>query len=216
MSSAQSRAKRFFVDRVIRQAAADGIPLSDAERPMLSWSETDPEFKDDPQPLAAALAAEISDEEYETKIAILIERAFSADCAADPTAKDTWRDNYGLLEHEDHYINIMLARAIGDDLDTAWMRWKNVWGLRAVPFVLMIFAAMLTALWLASAAQPLLEHVYVHVSDGVIGAVWAVSLVITLADKLFRSIRPESRDPGRSTGFDASRIWPMGRNRRGP
>jgi len=40
----ESTAKAFFVDRIIQQAEREGVPLSEAQRYMLSWSETDPAF----------------------------------------------------------------------------------------------------------------------------------------------------------------------------
>jgi hypothetical protein len=66
----QSEAKRFFVEKVIRRARTERVFLSDAERGMLSWSESDPDFIADPQ-LVEQLASEMSDEEYEKKIADL-------------------------------------------------------------------------------------------------------------------------------------------------
>jgi hypothetical protein len=46
--TSQGQAKRFFVGRIVTQAARDGRPLSDAEQWMLSFSESDPEFVVDP------------------------------------------------------------------------------------------------------------------------------------------------------------------------
>lgn len=40
----QAHAKRFFVEKVIHQAEFEGLQLSPAERTMLSWSESDPEW----------------------------------------------------------------------------------------------------------------------------------------------------------------------------
>ena len=43
----QTDAKQFLVARVIEQATSEGVHLSDAERHMLSWSESDPDFTPD-------------------------------------------------------------------------------------------------------------------------------------------------------------------------
>src|SRR5688500_9313403 len=67
MVQTQTEAKRFFVDKVLRQAHAEGVRLSEAEHQMLSWSESDPDFVVDPQ-LPGRLASEMSDEAYEKKI----------------------------------------------------------------------------------------------------------------------------------------------------
>lgn len=63
MFSSQGQAKRFFVEKIVAQAAPEGHPLSVNERQMLSFSESDPEFVVDPV-LVTTLAAEISDEDY--------------------------------------------------------------------------------------------------------------------------------------------------------
>jgi hypothetical protein len=44
MVRTQTEAKRFFVDKVLAQAGAEGMTLSDAERKMLFWSESDPDW----------------------------------------------------------------------------------------------------------------------------------------------------------------------------
>ena len=55
----QSEAKRFFATK-----RTEGVALSEAERRMLYWSESDPEFKADPK-LVEQLASELSDEDYD-------------------------------------------------------------------------------------------------------------------------------------------------------
>ena len=59
---------------------------------MLFWSESDPE-EDGSAALdaAAALSAEMSDDEYEAKIRGLLRRAYQADCAADAQVRERWR-----------------------------------------------------------------------------------------------------------------------------
>jgi hypothetical protein len=119
MVHTQSEAKRFFVERVVKRARDEGVPLSDAERRMLSWSESDPEFTADPQnvvQLAEQLASEMSDEQYEEKIAGLLDRRFAEEVAADPGAKDAWQQALSVLGQGDHYIGIMIDRAVGDRL----------------------------------------------------------------------------------------------------
>jgi hypothetical protein len=119
MSAAQTVAKRFLADRVIHQALAEGLPLSEAEREMLLWSESDPELTIDPT-LPQRFAAETSDEEFERKIAGLLERSFSTDMHADPTAEARWKEASRVLDQGDHYISIMLDAAVGQ-------RWKSRW-----------------------------------------------------------------------------------------
>ena len=81
----QSEAKRFFATKVIDRARTEGVALSDAERQMLYWSESDPEFKADPK-LVEQLASEMSDQDYEAKIATLLQNAFVVDSSIDSRA----------------------------------------------------------------------------------------------------------------------------------
>jgi hypothetical protein len=99
----------------VAQAVAEGTPLSDAERRMLSFSESDPEVAVDPA-LVAALQAEITDEDYEAKIASLIERSWTRDVEADTDARALYRDALMTLSQGDHYLLVMLDRALGRHL----------------------------------------------------------------------------------------------------
>jgi hypothetical protein len=49
MVYSQTKAKRLFVEKVLMQARLEGVSLSDAERMMLSWSESDRDSVVDPQ-----------------------------------------------------------------------------------------------------------------------------------------------------------------------
>src|SRR5262249_15484050 len=76
--TSEPEAKRFFVQKVVAEAEREGVPLSKAERHMLSWSESDPEFTPDLE-LAASLDQQMSDKEYETKVSGLLRRAYDRD-----------------------------------------------------------------------------------------------------------------------------------------
>jgi hypothetical protein len=64
----QAAAKRFVAAKVVEQAEREGVALSAAERHMLSWSESDPDFVPDAT-LAEAQEREIPAAEIETKVA---------------------------------------------------------------------------------------------------------------------------------------------------
>lgn len=78
---------------------------------MLSFSESDPEFVVSPAPVEK-LQAEISDEEYEAKIAGLIERAWKRDVESDSSARDAYREAFTVLNRGDHYLLVMSSTAI--------------------------------------------------------------------------------------------------------
>ena len=105
-----------------RSGCGRGIALSEAERQMLSFSESDPEFVVETA-LVEKLAAEISDEDYEAKIAGLIERSCERDVASDGEALESYREAYGRLNQGDHYLLIMLERGLSKSLRPWWAFW---------------------------------------------------------------------------------------------
>jgi hypothetical protein len=119
----ERQAKRFFVDRIMAQARAEGLSLSEAEQRMLSWSESDPDFEADPV-LVQQLAAEISDEDYEAKVAGLLQRAFRQDVTSNPAARDRYRQAHDVLRQGDHYVLIMINEALGRQLRPWWAFWR--------------------------------------------------------------------------------------------
>ena len=123
MVHSQTEAKRFFVQKVVSQAQVDSVPLSDAERRMLSWSESDPDFVVDRQ-LPDQLASEISDEEYEKKVSGLLARSFGADVEADATAEARWKQASEVLHNGDHYILVMLDQAVNTRMKRWWQFWR--------------------------------------------------------------------------------------------
>src|SRR5688500_14968227 len=112
MVQSPTEAKRFLVDKVLRQARAEGLRLSEAEHKMLWWSESDPDVVVNPE-LPRQLASEMSDEAYEKKIGGLLSRSFAADEAANPATAEQWRQATKVLHQGDHYILVMLDDAIG-------------------------------------------------------------------------------------------------------
>ena len=116
--SSQWEAKQFFAQRVITQAKMEGVSLSEAERYMLSWSESDPEFTPNYE-LAAKVDKEIPQDKYEAKIRGLLERAYRHDIQTDPLAETRYREAYKTLKQGDHYILIMVKQA----LRSKWQRW---------------------------------------------------------------------------------------------
>jgi hypothetical protein len=115
----QGAAKRFIVAKVIEQAEREGVSLSAAERHMLSWSESDPDFVPDPT-LMEAPESEISEAEFEAKIAGLIRRAYDRDAASDGDVRPIYRAARSKLNEGDHYILVMMDRALKTRLRRWW------------------------------------------------------------------------------------------------
>jgi hypothetical protein len=120
--ASQSDAKRFFVEKIVAQATREGHPLSENERWMLSFSESDPEFAVDPARVRA-LEAEISDADYEKKVAALAERAYERDIGSDAKATEAYKEAFGVLRRGDHYILVMLGRGLSRRLRPWWAFW---------------------------------------------------------------------------------------------
>lgn len=123
MVNTQAEAKRFFIEKVVQRARHEGVTLSAAERWMLLFSESDPEFDVDPRRVDE-LASEISDDEYEAKIAGLLKRSLAADIAADAGTRAVWQQARSVLAQGDHYVQIMIDRAVGGNLKRWWEFWR--------------------------------------------------------------------------------------------
>ena len=115
-----SSAKIFFVQKVIFQARTEGVALSDAEKYMLAWSESDPNFVLD-QALIKQFEQETTDQKFETKVEGLLKRAFDFDLKNGMTPKDQYQDAYKTLSKEDHYILVMIKAALGAKLKKFWL-----------------------------------------------------------------------------------------------
>jgi anthranilate/para-aminobenzoate synthase component I len=115
----QTEAKAFLVSKVAAQAAREGAVLSEAEQYMLSWSESDPDFTPRPE-LAEALQAEMSDQQYEAKVAGLLRRAFET---GDESEQNLFREAQAKLKEGDHYILVMAE----DSIPSAARPWWRLW-----------------------------------------------------------------------------------------
>jgi hypothetical protein len=122
MIQTQTDALHFFVGHIAAQAAREGVRLSDDECRMLHWSETEPGSENDGA-LVERLGDEISDEDYEAKIAGLIAHAFAVDTAADPDARSRWQQAWATLDRGDHYLLVMVNQAVGRALKPWWRLW---------------------------------------------------------------------------------------------
>jgi hypothetical protein len=122
MFQTQTEARQFFIERLIRQANFERVPLSDDEREMLLWSESAPDSVSDPE-LATRLAASISDADYESKMAGLLSRSFAEDVSGDTSAQQLWQDARAVLKKGDHYILIVIDKAVGPQVGKWWKFW---------------------------------------------------------------------------------------------
>jgi hypothetical protein len=71
--------------------------------------------------LAERFADQISDSDYEVKVAGLLRRSLTDEIGRDPQAKDLWQQAWSVLKEGDHYILIMIDAAVGQQR-TPWWR----------------------------------------------------------------------------------------------
>jgi hypothetical protein len=119
----QGEAKRFFIEKVLQQAASDNVVLSEAEQRMLSWSEADSELTwtaDEATALIRQLESEMSDSQYESKIGKLLAKAYDREVATNSDMKAVWKEAYSKLNEGDHYIAVMLEASLGRKLGKGW------------------------------------------------------------------------------------------------
>ena len=105
-------AKQFFVDKILAEAGVQSVPISAAERYMLSWSESDPEFHRNAV-LTTAFEAETNAAKFEEKAVRIVREAYARDLRSDPRAREKWRAAYQTLRSGDHYLLVMLREALG-------------------------------------------------------------------------------------------------------
>jgi len=107
----QIQAKKFFVDKIVLQAQKDHIPLSEAEKYMLHWTETEEGF-DFNQDLTDKFREQTTETKYENKICRLIKNAYTADINKDIGLSHDYLNAYRILAKGDHYILVMIGKAL--------------------------------------------------------------------------------------------------------
>ena len=107
---ADSRAAlEFLVSRIVAEARRRNVPLSDVERDMLYFSETDwtlPNISE----VNDQFEAEYNEVEYEVKITRLISSIWERGPSENPQELDGWRDALEILGKEDRYLLLMVPQ----------------------------------------------------------------------------------------------------------
>lgn len=100
------KAKDFLVQQTAEQAVLENVPLSDLEKRMMYFTETD-ECPEDPIALNEAFETEYSTEEYEAKISRLLHHAYKRVRRDDSQNSETWDSAMKCLRQGDHYLLVM-------------------------------------------------------------------------------------------------------------
>jgi hypothetical protein len=100
-------AKEFLVARIIEQAERENVSLSEVERKMLYFSETNWTLPDMME-VSQQFDREYNQDQYEKTIAELVRNATEHDRKQAPEEYEAWRAAVRILQKEDHYILVMV------------------------------------------------------------------------------------------------------------
>jgi hypothetical protein len=105
-------AKEFIISRVIEEAAAKKVNLSDVEKKMLYFTEGHSSLPDIYK-TNAEFERNYNSDEYEAKVVNLLKSASDRDSRSSPSREEQWKDALDALKREDHYILVMVSQAFG-------------------------------------------------------------------------------------------------------
>ena len=111
-------AKEFLISRVIKEAKADGVTLSEVERKMLYFTEVHPSLPDI-YDVNEQFERNYDSDEYEAKISRLLKDARDRDRKESASGDQAWKDALNTLRKEDHYILVMVGQAFSPELGTS-------------------------------------------------------------------------------------------------
>jgi hypothetical protein len=101
-------AKDLLAGIIAAEAKREGVPLSELEFKMLYFSETDWTLPD-----MAAVSAEFDRDcdanEYEQKIARLVQKIEARNLAQNPAEEEAWDEALLTLSEGDHYLSVMIT-----------------------------------------------------------------------------------------------------------
>ncbi|HUL15006.1 MAG TPA: hypothetical protein VLV88_03355 [Terriglobales bacterium] len=100
-------AKDFLVQEAIEQAARENIRLSDIEKKMMYFTESDASTCENPVELNDEFEAQYDTPEYEAKISRLLHRAFERLKGEGPQRVRQWNLAIRTLRRGDHYILVL-------------------------------------------------------------------------------------------------------------
>lgn len=99
-------AKDFLIQQTAEQAALENVSLSDLERRMMYFTETD-ECPEDPIALNEAFEAKYNMEEYEAKVSSLLHHAYRRLRKQSDQKLRMWDSAIKRLKQGDHYLLVM-------------------------------------------------------------------------------------------------------------
>ena len=99
-------AKDFLAERIASEAEHEGVPLSEVERKMLYFSETDWTLPDI-RTVSAEFEQDYDENKYEQKIAGLVRKIEARNHAEKPGEGEAWDEALLKLSEGDHYLTVL-------------------------------------------------------------------------------------------------------------
>jgi len=99
----------FLVEQTLRQVELDGGSLTDLQKRMMYFTESD-DAVEDPAKLNAEFEAENDNNEYEEEMGLLLHRTYDRLKRHDPNAKALWDSAISELEKGDYYFLVLWSR----------------------------------------------------------------------------------------------------------
>jgi len=132
-------AKDFLVQQVAEQAQREGVSLSDLEKRMMCFTESE-DAVENPIALNEEFEAQYDTAEYQSKIAGLLGRAYNRLKEEGSGEVQTWDEAIAELKKGDHYILVMWAeRRIAA---RPWCFWKTMGASFVLVVVLFVVMAI--------------------------------------------------------------------------
>lgn len=104
------QAKEYLISQIVEEAQRENMPLSEVERKMLYFTETE-ETLPDMSDVNDQFERECDSSAYEEKIARLLHKAFERTRRETPEGDHRWRQAVADLRKEDHYLLVMVDQA---------------------------------------------------------------------------------------------------------
>lgn len=119
----QKEAKEYLVGRIVAEAERENVPLSEIERKMVYFSETDgapPGMLE----VNAEFERDYDHNEYEQKIAALVRNLVAS---ASPDEQNSWHEAVLKLSEGDHYLLMMIDAGMEQRLTSGLPGWLVPW-----------------------------------------------------------------------------------------
>ena len=173
-------AKEFLISKVVGEANRRGRPLSELERKMLYFTETEPSLPDILD-VEQEFQEKYDDNKYEAKISELMHAAYEREKAESPIKSQQWDDALRMLRGQDHYILVMADR-IRSGTRSGILDWK-LWSIGIIvataTLALVFFGSWLNGLF--PFPQKYLLLVYL-LGAGALWVLWRIGVIDKLLD----------------------------------